>query len=130
MATKIENENKATVTDKKHITQKKRVLRKPKFLEPQEENIDGFAVLSAFLGLSSITCCGCSYITCIPAIVTGIFSLYRKKENNTIAIIGIILGIVSIYLAIFCLVYSIIAGSFTTIVGTFAFVNYFDKSLI
>lgn len=123
-------ENKDTIIVKKHITQKNRVLRKPKFLEPQEENIDGFAVLSAFLGLSSITCCGCSYITCIPAIVTGIFSLYRKKDNNTIALVGIILGIVSIYLAIFCLAYSIIAGSFTTIAGTFAFINYFDKSLV
>lgn len=123
-------ENKDTIIVKKHITQNNRVLRKPKFLEPQEENIDGFAVLSAFLGLSSITCCGCSYITCIPAIVTGIFSLYRKKDNNTIALVGIILGIVSIYLAIFCLAYSIIAGSFTTIAGTFAFINYFDKSLV
>lgn len=130
MENKIENKDKDTANNKQHIAQKKRIFRKPKFLQPQEENIDGFAVLSAFLGLSSITCCGCSYITCIPAIVTGIFSLYRKKDNNTIALIGIILGIVSIYLAIFCLVYSIIAGSFTTIVGTFAFINYFDNSLV
>lgn len=130
METKAKEKDNTSVDKNKHITQKKRILRKPKFLEPQEENVDGFAVLSAFLGLSSITCCGCSYVTCIPAIIAGIMSLFRKKENNSLALVGIILGVVSIYLAIFCLVYSIIAGSFTTILGTFAFINYFDKSLV
>ena len=62
MENKIENKDKDTANNKQHIAQKKRICRKPKFLQPQEENIDGFAVLSAFLGLSSITCCGCSYI--------------------------------------------------------------------
>ncbi len=130
METKVKEKDNTSVDKKKNIAQKKPFFRKPKFLEPQDENIDGFAVLSVFLGLSSITCCGCSYVTCIPAIVTGIMSLFRKKENNTLALIGVILGFVSIYIAVFCLIYSIITGSFTAIVGTFAFVNYFDKSLV
>lgn len=107
----------------------KRFFRKPKFLEPRDENIDGFAVLSAFLGLISITCCGCGYFTCIPAILFGILSLFRKKKNNSIAIVGISLGISSIYIGIFCLIYSIVVGSFSTIISSLAFISFSDISL-
>lgn len=76
---------------------------------------NGMAIGSLVTGILSITCCcgnPIGIILSIIAIVLGAVSKKQPKENNTMAIVGIILGAVGIVFAIVGTIIIISAGLF------------------
>lgn len=81
--------------------------------QPAKKETNGLSIASLVTGILSVTCCCGSIlgiILSIVAIVLGAISKKQQKENNTMALVGIILGAVGIVIAIVCLVLGFGAG--------------------
>ncbi|NUS72125.1 MAG: hypothetical protein HOQ05_01835 [Corynebacteriales bacterium] len=79
------------------------------------DRVDKLSWISLGLGAFSVICCCCCYSgfwAGIPAIITGILGLKKQPtgKGRTIAMIGIILGVIGVILAI----WSIAAGQSST----------------
>ena len=76
----------------------------PQYMEtPEEKTANGFAVASLVLGLVSLFCCG--LFTGIPGLIFGIISIRKKKEQNGMAIAGIIIcGIAIVFTTLVCVI--------------------------
>lgn len=79
-------------------------------VDPEEKTAKGFAVASLVLGILSLFCCG--VILSIPGAVFGILSLNKKKEQNGMAIAGIILSAIGLIGSIILIIISIANGGF------------------
>ena len=78
-----------------------------------KKETNGLAIGSLITGILSVTCCCGSIvgiILSIVAIVLGAISKKQQKENNAMALVGIILGAVGIVIAVVCLVLGFGAG--------------------
>ena len=78
-----------------------------------KKDSNGLAIGSLVTGILSVTCCCGNFVgiaLSIAAIVLGIVSKKQQSENNTMAVIGIILGAVGIVLFIVSLVLGFGAG--------------------
>lgn len=69
-------------------------------------------IASLVLGIVSLVCCCFGSITSILGIIFGAVSLYRKKQNNGIAIAGLIISCVALVIWIISLIYSVSAGAY------------------
>ncbi len=65
-------------------------------------------IISLVSGILSIVCCG--GITSIVAIILGVISKNKQKENNGLATAGIILGVIGIVLCVISIIVGIIIG--------------------
>ncbi len=75
---------------------------------------NGMAIGSLVTGILSVTCCcgnPIGIILSIVAIVLGAISKKQQKENNTMALIGIILGAVGIVAGIVLPILSLVLGT-------------------
>ena len=59
-------------------------------VDPEEKKAQNFGVASLILGIVSFFCCG--LFSAIPGLVLGIVSIKKKKENNGLAVAGIIIS--------------------------------------
>ena len=80
--------------------------------ETEKEKNDPKAIASLICGIASIVCC-CSGIIGIgagvAAIITGILSRKNKPENNTMATVGLILGIAGAVLSVAAIILALIS---------------------
>lgn len=76
----------------------------PQYMEtPEEKTAKGFGIASLVLGLVSLFCCG--LLTGIPGLIFGIISIRKKKEQNGMAIAGIIIcGIAIVFTTLVCVI--------------------------
>ena len=68
------------------------------------DNSKGFAIASLVCGILSVTCCCGGWLPSILAVIFGIISKNRKKENNGMALAGIILGAIGIIFGIILII--------------------------
>ena len=78
-----------------------------------KKETNGLSIASLVTGILSVTCC-CGgilgLILSIVAVVLGAISKKQQKENNTMALVGIILGAVGIVFAIVGIIIGASAG--------------------
>ncbi len=74
------------------------------------DNSKGFAIASLIIGILSVTCCCGGWLPSILAVVFGIISKNRKKENNGMALAGIILGAIGIVFSIILIIFMATGG--------------------
>lgn len=84
----------------------------------QKDNSKGFAIASFVLSIVSLFCCGS--VCSILGLIFGFISRSRKKENNPLALAGIIISIVALA---FWAVYIILIA--TGVVSTAYFPRYY-----
>lgn len=66
----------------------------------EKDESKGMAIASLVCGILSVTCCCGGWLPSILAIVFGIISKNRKKDNNSMALTGIILGAIGVVFSI------------------------------
>ena len=79
-------------------------------IDPNEKTAKGFAVTSLVLGILSLICCG--VVLSIPGVIFGIVSLNKKKEQNGMAIAGIVLSAIGLVASIIIIIVSAVNGGF------------------
>ncbi len=67
-------------------------------VDPEEKKAKNFGTASLVLGIVSLFCCG--LFASVPGLIFGILSIRKKKENNGLAIAGIILSAIGIVVTI------------------------------
>ncbi len=76
-----------------------------------QSNNEPKAIASLICGIVSIVCC-CSVVlglgSGVAAIITGVLSRKTKPENNTMANVGLILGIVGVVFSIAAIIFYVI----------------------
>ncbi len=82
----------------------------PQYMEtPEEKTAKGFGIASLVLGLVSLFCCG--LLTGIPGLIFGIISIRKKKEQNGMAIAGIIICGIAIVFTTLVFVIALISSA-------------------
>ena len=82
----------------------------PQYMEtPEEKTAKGFGIASLVLGLVSLFCCG--LFTGIPGLIFGIISIRKKKEQNGMAIAGIIICGIAIVFTTLVFVIALISSA-------------------
>lgn len=76
----------------------------PMYNEPIKEEGKGMGIASLVLGILSVTCCCGGWLPSILAIIFGIISKSKKKDNNGMALAGIILGAIGIVFSIISII--------------------------
>ena len=76
----------------------------------EKDESKGMAIASLVCGILSLTCCCGSFIPNVLAIIFGIISRNRKKDNNGMALAGIILGAIGIVFSIIWIAFSVGGG--------------------
>ena len=71
-------------------------------MDPEEKTAKNFGITSLVLGIVSLFCCG--ILTSIPGLIFGIISITKKKENNGMAIAGIIISAIGLIATIVAIV--------------------------
>lgn len=66
----------------------------------EKDESKGMAIASLVCGILSVTCCCGGWLPSILAIIFGIISKNRKKDNNGMALTGIILGAIGLVISI------------------------------
>ena len=74
------------------------------------DNSKGFAIASLVTGILSVTCCCGGLLPSILAIVFGIISKNRKKDNNGMSLAGIILGAIGVFFGIIFVIWTATGG--------------------
>lgn len=75
-------------------------------IDPEEKTAKNYGIASLVLGIVSLVCCG--LFASVPGLIFGILSLKKKKENNGMAIAGIVLSIIGIVLTIVGIIISVV----------------------
>lgn len=70
------------------------------YQQPVKDDSKGMAITSLVCGILSVTCCCGGWLPSILALVFGIISVNRKKEQNGMAVAGIILGAIGLVISI------------------------------
>ncbi|MBQ8538107.1 MAG: DUF4190 domain-containing protein [Ruminococcus sp.] len=66
----------------------------------EKDDSKGMAIASLVCGILSVTCCCGGWLPSILAIIFGVISKNRKKDNNSMALVGIILGAIGVVFSI------------------------------
>lgn len=87
---------------------------------PEERTAKNQGIASLVLAIVSLCCCG--ILTAIPGLILGIISYRKKKENNGVALAGIIISGIAILLGIIATIVVIVSvasnpDAFTTSYG-------------
>ena len=97
-------------------TQYTQNYNQPTYPVKQKEEGKGMAIASLVIGILSVTCCCGGILPSILAVVFGFISKSQKKENNGMALAGIILGFVGIVIGIVSLVYLFVSGTYQDLI--------------
>ena len=76
-------------------------------VDPEEKKAQNFGVASLILGIVSFFCCG--LFSAIPGLVLGIVSIKKKKENNGLAVAGIIISSIALVITVVVMIIYIVA---------------------
>ena len=82
---------------------------------PEQDKNDGLAVASLVLGILSLFCCG--IVTGLVGVILGIISFGKKRQNNSMAVVGIGLSVIG-------MIFSAIVISLLIFTGSFEFSYY------
>ncbi len=78
---------------------------------PQPDNSRGMAIASLVMGIISLVCCGSLFS--ILGIIFGAVSLSRKKQQNGMAVAGLILSCIAFVLWLVAIIFLASNGYFT-----------------
>ncbi len=84
----------------------------PQYYEQPNDGSKGMGVASLVLGIISLLCCCFGSIGSILGIIFGAVSLSRKKQNNGIAIAGLIISCVALVVWIIAVIYLVATGNY------------------
>ena len=82
----------------------------------EKDDSKGMAIASLVCGILSVTCCCGGWLPSILAIVFGIISKNRKKDNNGMAFTGIILGAIGVVFGIATIIL-VASGAYTDLMN-------------
>lgn len=84
--------------------------RQQQYVSYEQPSGKGFAIASLVLGIVSVcTCCGgLGLLTSVPGLIFGIVSRSKQKENNGMAVAGIILSAIGVIISLVFIVTAII----------------------
>ncbi|MBQ7134487.1 MAG: DUF4190 domain-containing protein [Ruminococcus sp.] len=86
------------------------------------DNSKGLAVTSLVLSILSFICCGFPFS--IAGFVCGLVSLSRKKENNGLAVAGVIISVLGFIATIVSIVVIIASGTYANVLSEIAYSYY------
>lgn len=78
------------------------------------DNSKGLAITSLVLSILSFICCGFPFS--IAGFVCGLVSLSRKKENNGMAVAGVIISVIAFIVTLITIVAMIASGTYADII--------------
>ena len=90
------------------------MYQQPMYPPVAPDNSKGLAITSLVLSILSFICCGFPFS--IAGFICGLVSLSRKKEQNGMAVAGVIISVLGFIATIVAIVFAFTSGTFTEII--------------